>query len=244
MYDHLFTGAHDIPKTASPTMLEAVDAGLVPIGKRFFNQDITSIMEQPNLTPGRSLTAKIAGLVPGLFDPAADVAVKRAVDRMGDFWHNTLLWDRIGDLQMGLYVNFRDAAMAKGVDPQTAQRMAAHIANRYAGALPQEAMSDSARKIANMMMFSRSFTLGNIGVIKDTGESATAPSGSAAGGVSSVSAGPLLWGYGSGRTLFRIARLILGPGRAKRSFFIIPCSFCGQRAPPCRCGQGAAERPD
>jgi hypothetical protein len=167
MYDHLFTDKHQIPKTASPTMLEAVDAGLVPIGKRFFNQEISSIMEQPNLTPGRSLTAKILGLVPDLFDPRAGDAVKRSIDRMGDIWHNTLLWDRIGDLQMGLYVNVRDAAIKDGHMPIVAQRMAAHIANRYAGALPKEAMSASAQKIANMTLFSRSFTLGNIGVMKD-----------------------------------------------------------------------------
>lgn len=165
-YDHLFKG-HEIPKTASPTMLEAVDSGMMPIGRRFFNQDITSMMEQPNLTPGRSLTAKILGLVPDLFNPAAGAAVKRAVDRMGDIWHNTLLWDRIGDLQMGLYVHARDTMVKKGVDSTTAKYTAAHIANRYAGALPQEAMSSAAQKIANMTMFSRSFTLGNLGVMKD-----------------------------------------------------------------------------
>lgn len=148
-------------------MHEAIDAGLVPIGKRFFNQDITGIMEAPNLTPGRSWTSQVLAFLPGLFDEAAGVAVKRAIDKAGDFWHNTLLWDRIGDLQMGLYVNFRDSLAAKGVDATTANRAAAHWANRYAGALPQEAMSDGARKIANMMLFSRSFTLGNVGVIKD-----------------------------------------------------------------------------
>lgn len=148
-------------------MREAIDAGLVPIGKRFFNQDITSIMEAPDLAPGRSLTAKVLGAVPGLFDAGAEVAVRTAVDKAGNFWHNTLLWDRIADLQAGLYSNFRDNMMAKGIDRQTAARVAAHWANRYAGALPQEAMSDNARKIANTLLFSRSFTLGNLGVIKD-----------------------------------------------------------------------------
>lgn len=148
-------------------MREAIDAGLVPIGKRFFNQDVTSIMEAPDLTPGRSWTAKILATVPGLFDEAAGVAVKRAIDKAGDFWHNTMLWDRIADLQMGLYSNFRDDMIAKGVDRLTANRVAAHFANRYAGALPQEAMSDAARKMANLLMFSRTFTLGNLGAMKD-----------------------------------------------------------------------------
>jgi len=150
-----------------PTMHEAIDAGMVPIGHRFFNQDITSIMEAPDLAPGRSWTAKVLGFVPGLFDEAAGTAVKRAIDKAGDFWHNTLLWDRVADLQAGLYTNFRDEMMAKGVDRQTAARAAAHWANRYAGALPQEAMSDAARKVSNMLLFSRSFTMGNLGALKD-----------------------------------------------------------------------------
>ena len=154
-------------KNNVPLMQEAIDNGLVPIGHRFFNQDISGIMEGPQLKPGRSWTSQILAAVPGLFDEAAGVAVKRAIDKAGDFWHNTLLWDRVADLQMGLYTNFRADAIAKGIDPQTASRMAAHWANRYAGALPKEAMSDGATKLANMMLFSRSFTLGNMGVLKD-----------------------------------------------------------------------------
>ena len=148
-------------------MHEAIDAGLVPIGKRFFNQDINAIMESPDLTPGRSITAKALALVPGWFDEAAGTAVKQAIDKAGDFWHNTLLWDRIADLQAGLYVNFRSDMIAKGMDQTTASRIAAHFANRYAGALPKEAMSEAATKVANFMLFSRSFTLGNLGVMKD-----------------------------------------------------------------------------
>jgi hypothetical protein len=154
-------------KNNVPEMKEAIDNGLVPIGHRFFNQDITSIMEAPDLTPGRSWTAKILGAVPGMFDPEAGVAVKRAIDKAGDFWHNTLLWDRVGDLQAGLYANFRDELLGKGVDRLTSARVAAHFANRFAGALPQEAMSDAARKVSNMLMFSRTFTMGNLGVMKD-----------------------------------------------------------------------------
>jgi hypothetical protein len=148
-------------------MHEAIDNGLVPIGHRFFNQDISGLMESPDLTPGRSWTAKLLAAVPGLFDEAAGTAVKRAIDKAGDFWHNTLLWDRVADLQMGLYVNLRSDQIAKGIDPQTASRVAAHWANRYAGALPKEAMSDAATKVSNFMMFSRSFTVGNLGVLKD-----------------------------------------------------------------------------
>jgi hypothetical protein len=166
IYDHLFGNAPR-PDRVSPTMLEAIDAGLVPIGKRFFNQDITGLMERPNLTPGRSLAAKLAGFVGDLASPTLGDKWRSGIDRLGDFWHNTMLWDRIGDLQMGLYVNLRDKLIKGGENPLTAQRVAAHWANRYAGALPQEAMSDAARKVANLVMFSRSFTVGNLGVMKD-----------------------------------------------------------------------------
>jgi hypothetical protein len=149
------------------TVREAIGGGQVPIGKRFFNQDITSMMEQPDLTPGRSWTAKVLAFAPGLFDEKAGLAVKRAIDKAGDFWHNTLLWDRIRDLQMGLYVNYRDEMIAKGIPREQAVIMAAHESNRFAGSLPQEAMSSAARKTANLLLFSRTFTMGNLGVMKD-----------------------------------------------------------------------------
>lgn len=148
-------------------MREAIDHGLVPIGKRFFRQDTSSVIEAPDLTAGRSWTSKILSAVPGLFDPAAGVAVKRAIDRAGDFWHNTMLWDRIADLQMGMYEMFVSKWTSKGVDRNTASYMAAHFANRFAGSLPQEAMSSAARKSANFFLFSRTFTLGNLGLFKD-----------------------------------------------------------------------------
>jgi hypothetical protein len=124
-------------------------------------------MEEPNLTPGRSWTAQVLGFARGIFDREAGEQWKATIDKAGDFWHNTLLWDRIGDLQTGLYVNFRGDLIHKGVDPLTASRVAAHLANRYAGALPQEAMSANATAIANLISFSRTFTFGNLGVMKD-----------------------------------------------------------------------------
>lgn len=148
-------------------MSEAIMAGLVPIGHQAGFQDITSIANPESIKAGRSITAKILGFIPGLFNRDAKEAVYRAVDAMGDIWHNKLLWDRVGDLQMGLYVNFRANLIKKGNPPQAAAAAAAHFANRYAGALPMEAMSGMARKIANILMFSRSYTLGNLGALKD-----------------------------------------------------------------------------
>lgn len=150
------------------TMTEAIMHGLVPIGSRAMgDQDITSMASADSIKAGRSWTAKAVGAIPGLFSRGARDQVYRAIDAAGDFWHNTLLWDRVADLQMGLYTNLRDHLVKKGLAPDSAQWMAAHLANRYAGALPREAMSAAAQKIANLLMFSRTYTLGNLGAMKD-----------------------------------------------------------------------------
>jgi hypothetical protein len=149
------------------TMRRAIDNGLVPIGHRFANQDITGLLEEPNIQPGRGLVSKAVGGAVSMVNGEAGNAVKAAIDRVGDVWHNTLLWDRVADLQMGLYTNLERDMIGKGLPPQTAGRLAAHFANRYAGALPNEAMSNGARKLANLTLFSRTFTLGNIGAMKD-----------------------------------------------------------------------------
>jgi hypothetical protein len=154
------------------TMAEAINAGLVPITRHFDKIDTASIANNgATFTPGRSWTSQVLGYIPGLFDKAAGDAVKAKVDEFGDLWHNTFLWDRIGDLQMGLYTKIRDDLSRKanqfGITDQTAQRIAAHYANRYAGSLPMEGMSKVARQLANIVMFSRSFTLGNLAAYKD-----------------------------------------------------------------------------
>lgn len=157
----------NIAKNNPEIMSAAIQEGLVPIGHRFFMQDITGIMEDPTLNPGRSWTAKAVGGAVGLVNKGAGEIVKRGIDTAGDFWHNTLLWDRIGDLQMGIYSNVKADLIKKGTEPQTAGRISAHFANRYAGALPNESMSALARKVANFAFFSRTFTFGNLGVMKD-----------------------------------------------------------------------------
>lgn len=154
-------------KNDPEVMTRAILAGLVPIGRHFEMQDITGVAASEQIRPGRSWTAQILGAVPGLFDPKAGEKVYRSVDAMGDFLHNTLLWDRVADLQAGLFKTFSDNMVAKGYDQQTADRMAAHWANRYAGTLPREAMSQLSRKIANVVLFSRTYTLGNLAVVKD-----------------------------------------------------------------------------
>jgi Fe2+ transport system protein FeoA len=150
-------------------MNEAIQAGLDPIGHRFFNQDLAGIAaaEGQDITPGRSWTAQMLAYFPGLLDKEMGEDVKRAVDKFGDVWHNTFLWDRIADLQMGLYTHIRDNLIAHGEDAGNAQRVAAHFANRYAGTLPMEGLSKLSRTTANLLLFSRSFTLGNAAIFKD-----------------------------------------------------------------------------
>jgi len=157
-------------------MREAIERdGVVPIGRRAGMQDLTGILEEPTLTAGRSLTAKALAAPVGIVSKQGALAVKKGVDAVGDFWHNTLLWNRVGDLQMGLWKNakdhYLDVFQRKGLDPDQAKRLAGlaagHWANRYAGALPNEAMSSLARKFFNLVLFSRSFTLGNLGAMKD-----------------------------------------------------------------------------
>lgn len=149
-----------------PQLREAVGYGMAPISREGARMDIGAMLPG-SIAPGQSITAKIASAIPGFFDPKAGLAVKQAIDKAGDFWHNTLLWDRVADLQMGLYSHYREELLAKGYAPDTAGRAAAHLANRYAGALPLESMAQGSQKLANLLMFSRSYTLGNLGTMKD-----------------------------------------------------------------------------
>ena len=83
-------------------------------------------------------------LPPGYVDPQPILAAAaKAIG--GQFLHDvvqhphqTLLWDNVFNLQVGIYNEMRQRWIAKGFDPEVAGTMAAHIANRYAGALPPE----------------------------------------------------------------------------------------------------------
>ncbi len=154
-------------KNNTAILYEAIDHGLVPIGGRGANLDITGIMDDPSLEHGKSWTAKVLAAPVALISEKGADNVKKAVDAAGKFWHETLLWDRVADLQMGLYISMKTSMINKGLPESDASYIAAHFANRYAGALPRESMSEGARKILNLSLFSRSFTMGNLGAMKD-----------------------------------------------------------------------------
>jgi hypothetical protein len=151
---------------------EFLRAGGAPISKFGNRQDITGAMTGPVTDPMAQkwsqapITKAIGGLVSKV-SPEAGKATAGALWKAADVWHNKLLWNRIGDLQMGMYMHARDTFLKQGLPPQAAQIVAAHMANRYVGSIPNEAMSYNARRIMNLTEFSRQFTMGNLGAMKD-----------------------------------------------------------------------------
>jgi hypothetical protein len=144
-------------------MKELIGAGLVPVSGRGMSEDVQSIAR--GIEPGQSWTAQALGKVGDLAGKGD--AVRRGVDKAGEFWHETMLWNRVADMQAGMASMMRTSLMDKGFDQDTANRIAAHFANRYAGMVPQEAMSQGAHMMANLMLFSKSFNLTNMGSFKD-----------------------------------------------------------------------------
>lgn len=153
-------------KQDQATMRRLILGGMAPIGRTMGFRDLPGLIEDPQLVPGRSWMSKIAAFVPGLYSPKWSDATKRAIDRIGDVAHNKLVWDQVQNIQVGLAVQFEQHLIDKGMAPSAATRMAANFANIYAGALPREAMSQGARALANVLLFSRSYRLGNIAAIK------------------------------------------------------------------------------
>ncbi len=147
-------------------MSEAMQNGLRMVGGSWM-QDITGIYDAPNVLPGHSVLARGLGTMGDLVNKSFGNDIREAVDKFGEFWHQGLLWDRVADLQVSIYRDMRAKYLAKGFDAKTASIMGAHLANRYAGAMPKEALSNAANIASNIAMFSRSFSLGNLGVMKD-----------------------------------------------------------------------------
>ena len=151
-------------------MKKAIDNGLVPISGRAGVggfQDISNVMAPESLELGQSWTAKLLAAPVGIVSKSGAEMVKRGVDKAGEIVHYQMLWKQVARLQAGLYLNIKQRLLDKGMDEYAASVTAAHNANRYAGMMPDEAMSELARKSANIAFFSRMFTFGNLGVMKD-----------------------------------------------------------------------------
>ena len=154
-------------KNDAETMNRAIRYGLVPIGGDFGKYDISGIEEAGDIEPGRSWTAKALAFFPGLVSPNAGTSVKKAVDYAGDVIHRKLLWDRVADMQVGIFMLVERELLGKGRAPIVAGTVAADVANRLAGAIPQESMSQLAEEFANVALFSRSYRTAGFGLLKD-----------------------------------------------------------------------------
>jgi hypothetical protein len=154
-------------------MREAIQHGLVPGGKFGARQDITGVVQHTPEAPRQQtfaqapFTKMISGAIKP-FSEKASLSVAKGLYKAADVWHNKMLWDLVADLQAGLYAHARDNYMKKeGVSRETACRIAAEQANRYAGFVANESTSALMRKFLNLEEFSRQFTTGNLGAVKD-----------------------------------------------------------------------------
>lgn len=95
-------------------------------------------------------------------------SIKNALDKIGNFYHHDLLWKQVAALQLFICNDYSNYLVSKGHPQAAADAIAAHLANRYGGAVGRENQSELARKAMNVILFSRSFNVGNIGSMKDT----------------------------------------------------------------------------
>ena len=160
-----------VVKSDADFMRQMIDHGMVPIGDQRQMMDVGDLVNGKReggwTDPNESWIALGAQKLVGMVDKKAGDAVKGALDTAGDFWHNALLWNRIGDLQAAIAKDVFTKLRADGVDVNGSATVAAHVANRYAGALGRESMSSTAHKAANLLLFSKSFNAANIGQVKD-----------------------------------------------------------------------------
>jgi hypothetical protein len=146
---------------------QALRDGYVPIESMGWEQRINDIIGTPSLEAGRSTTARIVGAAAKPFGKEAQAQAMRGVDWAGGIWHDKFLWEQIRSMGYGLWFNLRNQAIKKGIPPEIAGQEAAHLANRFTGSIPFEDMSQGVRKVANLMLFSKSFTGTNLGLYKD-----------------------------------------------------------------------------
>jgi hypothetical protein len=150
------------------TMSRALRAGLQPPSQAGAAMpDIAGIAEDRQITPGHGPISKAAGGLVGLANKGAGQFVSTKLDQLGSFLHNTLLWDKVASLQMGLFTHMSDQFQKQGLPPTTADITAAHLANRAVGMIPPESMSALSRMASNIVFFARNFTLNNLARIKD-----------------------------------------------------------------------------
>lgn len=125
--------------------------------------EVTDLYETPGI--GKSWTAQFMGKAASVFNK--EIETKQAVDAAGNFWHGSMLWNRINDLGMYIYDKAWKDLAKEGMTADAAKVEASHIANRYMGTVPVESMSQGLRTFLNLTLFSRQFNVTNMGIYKD-----------------------------------------------------------------------------
>lgn len=169
---YMYFRGHQLVKDTK-LMRQAILDGMVPIGaNRNSMIDVTDIAGNVKQLgkwgdPNESWISLAAQKTGNFLHAGWGDLAKSGMDQVGDVVHHTMLWKQVGALQAAIYKNEFDYRVTQGMSDEAAGAIAAHQANRFAGAMANENMSEYARKTANLALFSRSFTLGNVGALKD-----------------------------------------------------------------------------
>lgn len=165
----------DLRLSNSEEKYQAARDGLRDVSRRGWVGTVEDLDTEPRIDDkvGQSWTAQMLGAgahVAGM--PAGkgkewQQTVKEAVDDAGHFWHSTLMWEKVANTQYGLYRMVKADLVKRGMEEDGAGKVAAQVANRFVGAIAKEDMSESARTVLNLSLFSRSFTMSNLGLYKD-----------------------------------------------------------------------------
>jgi N12 class adenine-specific DNA methylase len=154
-------------------MNEAISGGLTPAVQRW-SQDNVTIMDQAINPYGRTPIVRHINEARDKVAHGIERWISKLSKAKGEFagtvirdYEQALLWRNVLKLQCGIYKNALDKFLSKNLPRRAAVIMASHVANRYAGSLPTENMARWLNILTNIVAFSRSFTGGNLGVMKD-----------------------------------------------------------------------------
>jgi len=148
---------------------------------------IDAIKHNVRFLGGRGYTQDLYGEIETIrenFLHKLDPRLGDSLEKFGGFWHGTLLWDRIGDLQMGLYSrktseilkrevslfkkeNNREPSAEEFKDlEEDSKYQAGEFANLIVGAFGREDFAAGYRNFLNTVLFSRSYTMSNLRLTK------------------------------------------------------------------------------
>lgn len=165
----------DTPEALAKEKFQAVKDGLRDVSFRQWAGSVDDIERDPKIDEkaGKSWTAQMLGLGARIAGTPTGKGedwsnnVKAAVDTAGEYWHSRWMWEKVANTQYGLYRMVKADLIEKGMTADGAGKEAAQVANRFVGSIPREDMGQGVRTVLNLSLFSRSFTMSNIGIYKD-----------------------------------------------------------------------------